>query len=64
MAAIIVLVSGWIGLAFAVIGQIATDATYTQFFTTLLQVGIITLLLNGAAIAIRQMTSHLSARHA
>lgn len=55
MAAIMVLVSGWIGLAFAILGQIFTDATFAQFFMTWTQVGMAALFAFGLLLVLRRM---------
>lgn len=54
MAAIMVLVSGWVGLAFAVLGQIFTNATFGQFFLTWVQVGLAALFAFGMLLVLRR----------
>ncbi len=54
MAAIMVLVSGWVGLAFAVLGQIFTEATFGQFFVTWMQVGFAALFALGLLLVLRR----------
>lgn len=54
MAAIMVLVSGWVGLAVAILGQIFTDATFGQFFLTWMQVGLTAFFAVGLLTALRR----------
>jgi hypothetical protein len=64
MAGVMVLVSGWIGLTFAILGQFITDATFWQFFATWMQAGIGTLLVFGAAIVLRRVSQISTSQHA
>ena len=56
MAVIMVLMSGWIGLAFAVLGQIFTDATMNDFFVSWTQAGLVTATAMVLVLAVRHAT--------
>lgn len=64
MAAIMVLVSGWIGLAYAIVGHIISDSTFGQFFMTWMQVGLIALAIFALIACVRRLGGHMSAQHA
>jgi hypothetical protein len=57
MAAIMLLMSGWIGLAYAVVGHIITGFTMGQFFATWSTVGIVVFLAFGLIAAVRRFTA-------
>lgn len=54
MAVVMVLVSGWVGLAFAVLGQILTEATFGQFFLTWMQTGLAAFFAFGMLLVLRR----------
>lgn len=64
MAAITVLISGWIGLAYAVALHILSDSTIGQFMLTWMQVGLIAVAVFAVIAGLRRMASHVTAQHA
>ncbi len=64
MASVMVLVSGWIGLTFAILGQFITHATFWQFCATWMQARIGTLLVFGVAIVLRPVNQISTSQHA
>jgi hypothetical protein len=57
MAAIMVLISGWIGLAYAVVGHIMTDSSLMQFVATWAGAGFVALAAFGLIAALRRFTT-------
>ena len=57
MAAIMVIISGWIGLTYAVVGHIVSQATLGQFFLTWTTAGLTSLMFFAAVISLRRITA-------
>lgn len=57
MAAIMVIISGWIGLTYAVVGHIVSQASLGQFFLTWMTAGLASLLVFAAVISMRRIAS-------
>jgi hypothetical protein len=57
MAAIMVLISGWIGLAYAVVGHIMTDSAMMTFLGTWAMAGGVALAAFGLIAVLRRFTA-------
>ncbi len=57
MAVIMVIISGWIGLTYAVVGHIVNQATLGQFFMTWSVAGLAALMVFAAVISLRRIAS-------
>ncbi len=61
MAASMVIISGWIGLAYAMVGYIVTGSSLGQFMLTWMVVGLIATAAFGLIAAIRRFAAPSSA---
>ena len=57
MAAIMVIISGWIGLTYAVVGHIVNQASLGQFFLTWTTAGLASMMVFAAVITLRRITT-------